>query len=66
METTLYKVKFEDGRMYKVFCANKKQKQRMFQSMWNLSKATNKKPVLTILENGIHDIKQWEQIIANE
>lgn len=61
METSLYKITFKDGRVFKVFCANKAQKKR-FRNTINQSK----KPIcfdVTDVENGIHDINQWEEII---
>jgi hypothetical protein len=64
METTLYKITFTDGRIFKVFCANKAQKERWFTSMAN----TDHLEIESIeqVENGIHNIKQWEDIISLE
>lgn len=61
METTLYKITFGDGRKFNVFCANKKQKQRLHRLMAN-------NPLGGVTEasvNGIHDIKQFELIIKS-
>ena len=62
METTLYKVTFNDGRIFKVFCANRHQKDRFFDSSIGIH--NNSK--LETIENGIHTIKQWEQILNYE
>lgn len=62
METTLYKVIFTDGRMFKVFCANKKQKERFNKSIDAVMKHDAKAEFVPFT-NGIHDIKKWEQIV---
>lgn len=58
METTLYRIKLGDGRMFKVFCANRKQKDRFNKVRINLENGA----VTEVIENGIHNIKQWEAI----
>lgn len=61
METSLYKITFKDGREYRVFCANKKQKER-------LQKITNSLGIfqdVEVMTNGIHTIKQFEDIKSN-
>ncbi len=63
METSLYKVTFKDGRVFKVFCQNRNQKQR-FNRIWAGLK--EKSVTCEVLENGIHNISQWEKIINNE
>jgi len=62
METTLYKVIFPNGQMFKVFCANKAQKARFHESIRTMKKYP---ALVTVLENGIHDIKQWEGISSS-
>jgi len=57
METTLYKVSFDDGRVFKVFCANKAQKNR-----FRATVTTGEAVTVEVLENGIHNIKQWEDM----
>ena len=59
METTLYEITFKDGRVFKVFCANKHQKERLYA-------VKNTYALIKELQNGIHTIKQWEDIISNE
>lgn len=63
METTLYKITFTDGRMFKVFCANKKQKERVHATAGAI-KAHDPEVKIEVLENGIHDAKQWEDIVS--
>ncbi len=60
METTLYKITFNDGRVFKVFCANKAQKQRLR----NVLAKSNDYQHVEEISNGIHNIKQWEDIIS--
>lgn len=60
METTLYKITFKDGRIFKIFCANKKQKQRLLRVHTGLHE---QEALLEILENGIHNIKQFEDYL---
>jgi len=62
METTLYKITFQDGREYRVFCGNKAQKKRFYKMVETLKDYET----LEELTNGIHTIKQWEEIINNE
>jgi len=62
METTLYKITFKDGREYRVFCANKAQKDRMYKTVNAIKKAGGQTDIIT---NGIHNIKQWEAIIKH-
>ena len=61
METTLFKITFDDGRKFKIFCANKHQKLRLL-TAYHIVEGT---AGLEELENGIHTIKQWEEIIKN-
>ena len=63
METTLYKITFKDGRTFKVFCANRKQKERAYATA-DAIKKHDPEATITVLENGIHDVKQWEQIVS--
>lgn len=62
METTLYKVTFKDGRKYKINCANKAQKNRFMASVRDFTGYVEVEEA----ENGIHNINQWEQIVAEE
>ena len=61
METTLYEVSFDDGRLFKVFCANRSQRQRFLKTMGQVTSSQWR-----VLENGMHTIKQWEEIIKEE
>jgi len=57
MQTTIFKVETKDGRMFKVFCANSKQCERFRKIAWRPGNT------VTVITNGIHNIKQFEQFI---
>jgi len=57
MQTTLFEVKTKDGRMFRVFCANSKQRERFLIAVFGKNYA------ITEIVNGMHTIKQFEQII---
>lgn len=54
----LYQVTLEDGRVFKVYCENGNQRNRFIKSV------TNTGTKVKDLETGIHNIKQWEQIVT--
>ena len=59
METTLYEVIFNDGRIYRINCCGKNQKQRFKIHAEKLKEQI--KEVMQIT-NGIHNIKEFEQL----
>ena len=59
METTLYAVIFNDGRIYRINCRGKNQKQRFKIHAEKLKEQI--KEVMQIT-NGIHNIKEFEQL----
>ena len=60
METTVFEVKIEDGRIFRVFCANSTQKKRFGKAlMENIKGLSTETKEIT---NGIHTVKQWEEI----
>ena len=63
METTLYEITFIDGRVFRVFCGNRQQKERLYKT-WEKIKDKCNRDGIRVLQNGIHDIKQWEAIIS--
>ena len=60
METTLYEVTFLDGRIFRVFCRGKNQKQR-----FKIHTEKLKEQIKEVMEitNGIHDIKEFEKLM---
>lgn len=59
METRLFEITLKDGRFFRVFCANKHQINRFFRTI---------EPTMETwtMANGIHTVKQWEEIIKSE
>lgn len=60
METKLYKITLEDGSIFKVFCANRNQMERVEKVYQKL----NVKQELDTIDIGIHTVKQFEEIMA--
>ena len=65
METTLFQITFEDGREYRVFCANKAQKQKVLARVQALKEGPYPNIKVTDNLNGIHTANQWEGITNN-
>lgn len=63
METTLFEIKFYDGRIFRVFCHGKAQKKRFFNFV-NQNK--NEIEILDEISNGIHTITEFEKIATNK
>jgi len=59
METTLYAVIFNDGRIYRINCRGKNQKQRF---KIHVEKIKEQIKEVTEITNGIHNIKEFEQL----
>lgn len=58
MQTGLYKIEFNDGRIFNIYCANSAQIERFNK----LRKQLKNVKEVSIISNGIHNIKQFEQI----
>jgi hypothetical protein len=58
METTIYEVKFKDGRIYRIFCYGKNQKKRFFKVVMLL---TDQIEFVNPILNGIHTIQEFEK-----
>lgn len=62
METTLFEIKFYDGRKFNVFCSNKSQKKRCISFIIkNIDEIEYWKDTI----NGIHTITEFEKITTN-
>ena len=59
METTLFEVKYKEGRIFRVFCRGKNQKKR-FLLKYSAQKESTE--YLKEITNGIHTIKEFEQL----
>lgn len=61
MQTILFKINFSDGREFRVFCANSNQINQFRKTVSKIEASGGKVEVLT---NGIHNIKQWREIVS--
>ena len=59
METTIFEIELNDGRIFRIFCANKTQKNKVLTS-YNQIKRHCKE--LRTITNGIHTTTQWQKI----
>ena len=63
METTLFEVKFFDGRIFRVFCYGKSQKERFKKFTQGIK---NEIETVTVISNDIHTITEFEKIATNK
>lgn len=63
METSMYEIMFKDGRIFKVFCANKKQNQDILKFL-SSSQALNevKRRGAKVVSVGIHTMPKFKKI----
>ena len=62
METMIIQIEMKNGRTFKIFCANRSQKNRVINSYRKLGDAIK---LITPIQNGIHTTTQWEEIVEN-
>tara|TARA_R110000868_G_scaffold114344_4_gene306451 strand:- start:5844 stop:6047 length:204 start_codon:yes stop_codon:yes gene_type:complete len=64
METSLYEISFKDGRVYRIFCANRKQNKDIlrFLSSPKALKEVKRKGAMVITK-GIHTMTQFSKIM---
>ena len=55
METVIFEIEFNDGRIFRVFCANRSQKNRVLRNRDGVRSITE-------ITNGIHTVSQYEKI----
>ena len=60
MESIVFEIKFNDGRIFRVFCANSTQIKRVMKSYHGFK---SKAKEIKVITNGIHTTKQYEQIL---
>ena len=63
MIQTIFQVSFNDGRIYRIACENTAQITRFNKARYKVRDNITHTSVKT---NGIHTVKQWEQIVENE
>lgn len=64
METSLYEISFKDGRVYRVFCANRKQNKDILRFLCSPKalKEVKRKGAM-VLTNGIHTMTEFTKIM---
>ena len=61
METIIYQIELNDGRIFRIFCASSKEKKDVINS-YNAIK--DKVKQITTITTGIHTTKQYKQILT--
>ena len=61
METSLYQINFKDGRIYKIFCANRKQNEDMLHFLFERQKDI-KRNGQVVITSGIHTMLQFKKL----
>ncbi len=59
MQTSLYKITFKDGRIYNVFCSNRKQNQDMLHF---LTRNSDEIKIYEVVERGIHTMLYFKKL----
>lgn len=62
METSLYEIHFKDGRIYRVFCGNKKQNKDILRFLFEKGNEI-KRGGQIVVSNGIHTMPQFKKIM---
>jgi hypothetical protein len=61
METIVYEIELNDGRIFRVFCANSTQKRNVIASY---NQIKDKVKTIRTITTGIHTAAQYEKIVA--
>jgi len=62
MQTSLYEITFKDGRMFRVFCANRKQNKDILYFL-SARQSEIKKDGQVVVSVGIHTMPQFKKIM---
>jgi hypothetical protein len=63
METAIFEIKLKDGRIFRIFCANKTQVREIISLSSSPHNETSKKvSSIRAITTGIHTAKQFKQI----
>ncbi len=66
MQTSLYKITFKDGRIFKIFCANRKQNKDILHFLSSPQGLKEiKRKGAKVVECGIHTMTQFIKIIKS-
>ena len=61
METIVYQIEFNDGRVFRIFCANLSQKKKVIESYERIK---GKLKEVRVITTGIHTVAQYEKILS--
>lgn len=61
METIVYQIELNDGRIFRIFCANSTQKKKVIDSYYQIK---DKVKEITTITTGIHTAQQYEKILT--
>lgn len=62
METIIFQIEFNDGRIFRIFCANSAQKRKLINSYYKIK---DKVKEITTITTGIHTLQQYEKLLSN-
>jgi len=61
METIVFQIELNDGRVFRVFCANATQKKKVIESYYKIKEKV--KEIRTVT-NGVHTHQQYEKLLT--
>jgi len=61
METIVFQIELNDGRIFRIFCANSTQKKKVINSYYQIKDKVKK---ITTITTGIHTAQQYEKILT--
>jgi len=61
METIVFQIELNDGRVFRIFCANSTQKNKVINSYYQIK---DKVKEITTITTGIHTVQQYEKILT--
>ena len=61
METIVFQIELNDGRVFRIFCANSTQKNKVINSYYRIK---DKVKEITTITTGIHTAQQYEKILT--
>ena len=61
METIVYQIELNDGRVFRVFCANSTQKKKVIDSYYQIK---DKVREIRTITTGVHTVPQYEKLLS--
>lgn len=60
METIVYQIELNDGRVFRIFCANSTQKKELIQSYGQIK---DKVKEIKTITTGVHTVNQYKNLL---